>query len=57
MKTVKISLVATIAALLAWQLHIPQRIWPAHPALADFLAALIITLVVQFSWSDAKKGR
>jgi uncharacterized membrane protein len=56
MRTLKISLVATIAALVAWQLRIPHRIWPAHPGLADFLLALIITLVVQFTWSN-EKGR
>jgi hypothetical protein len=54
MKTLKISLVATIAALVAWQLGIPHRIWPAHPALADLLLTLLTTLVVQFCWSDAK---
>ena len=36
MKTLKISVVATIAAMLGW-LGFTQRIWPAHPQLADFL--------------------
>ena len=55
MKTLKISLVATIAAMLSWWLRIPHKVWPAHPGLADFLLALIITLVIQFSWSEPKK--
>jgi hypothetical protein len=55
MKTLKISLVATIAATVMWQLRIPHRIWPAHPGFADFLLTLIITLVIQFSWSNPKK--
>ena len=57
MQTLKISVVATIAALLAWQLRIPHRIWPAHPGLADFLLTLIITLVVQFTWSNEKQHK
>lgn len=54
MKTLKISLVATLASILAWRLRLPHRIWPAHPQIADFLLALIICLVLQFSWSDPK---
>jgi len=56
MRTLKISVIATIAALVAWQLHIPQRIWPSHPVLGDVLATLIITLVIQFTWDNAKKS-
>lgn len=56
MKTLKISVVATMAALLAWELGIPQKVWPAHPAFADFLLTLIITLVIQFSWANAKRN-
>lgn len=52
MKTLKISAVATLAALLAWWLGFAHKIWPAHPAFADFLLALILCLVLQFAWSD-----
>lgn len=52
MKTLKISLVATITSTLAWRLRFPHRIWPAHPYLADFLLAVIMCVVLQFSWSD-----
>ena len=52
MKTLKITLVATIAALLAWWLGFAQRIWPAHPQLADFLLALVICIVLQFTWPE-----
>lgn len=55
MKTLKISLAATIAASLAWWLRIPHKVWPAHPVLADLLLTLIITLVIQFSWSESKR--
>jgi len=54
MKTLKISLVATLASLLGWWLRFPQRIWPAHPYFADFLMALILCSVLQFVWSDPK---
>ena len=57
MKTLKISLVATIAAMLAWWLGFAQRIWPAHPRLADFLLALAICAVLQFTWSEPDKKR
>ena len=52
MKTLKISLVATLASMLAWWLRFPHRIWPAHPYFADFLIALILCVVLQFVWSD-----
>jgi hypothetical protein len=52
MKTLKISLVATLASMLAWWLRFPHRIWPAHPYLADFLIALILCVVLPSVWSD-----
>jgi hypothetical protein len=54
MKTLKISLVATLAAILAWQLHMPHRFWPGHPQLADFLMALILCVVLQFTWTNSR---
>jgi hypothetical protein len=54
MKTLKISLVATLASILAWWLRVPHRIWPTHPQLADFLLALVVCLVLQFAWKDPK---
>jgi len=52
MKTLKISLVATVAATVAWWLRFPHRVWPEHPYFADFLMALILCGVLQFAWSD-----
>lgn len=57
MKTLKISAVATIAAMLAWWLGFAQRIWPAHPAFADFLLALVLCIALQFAWSDPASKR
>jgi hypothetical protein len=53
MKTLKISAVATIAAMLAWWLGFADRIWLAHPQFADFLLALVICIVLQFTWPGA----
>jgi hypothetical protein len=54
MKTLKISLVATIAMILAWWLRLPHRIWPAHPQFADFLMALALCILLQVVWKDGK---
>jgi len=54
MKTLKVSLVATLASILAWWLRFPHRIWLAHPYLTDFLMALVLCVVLQSVWSDAK---
>jgi len=55
MKTLKITLVATIAATLAWWLRLPHKIWPSHPYLADLLLSLVLCAVLQFTWSEPKK--
>jgi len=55
MKTLKISAVATMAAMLAWWLGFAHRIWPAHPQFADFLLALVICIVLQFTWPEPDK--
>ncbi len=54
MKTLKISLVATLASLVSWWLHFPGKIWPAHPLLADVLFGLVLCTILQFVWTDAK---
>jgi hypothetical protein len=56
MRTLKISVVATLASLAAWLLHFPQRIWPAHPQFTAFLLVLVICLALQFTWTDSKSG-
>lgn len=54
MKTLKISVVATLASMVAWWLRFPQRIWPAHAYFTDFLMALVLCIVLQAVWSDPK---
>lgn len=54
MKTLKISVIATLASLVSWWLHLPGKIWPAHPLVADLLLALVLCTILQFVWTDAK---
>jgi hypothetical protein len=57
MKTLKISLIETVAATAAWFLRIPQAIWPGHPQMADVLLALVTCVLLQVAWTNAKKER
>lgn len=54
MKTLKTSLIASLIATAAgfgaWELGIAQKIWPAHPQMADFLLVLVTGIVVQIAW-------
>ena len=54
LKTLKISIVASIALTLAWWLRIPHRMWPAHPMLADLLIGLILCVLLQVLWAEPK---
>ncbi|SPF48940.1 hypothetical protein SBA1_90075 [Candidatus Sulfotelmatobacter kueseliae] len=55
MKTLKVSVVATIAGMLAWWLGITRRIWPAHPQLALLLLVVVIAIVLQVAWPKPDK--
>jgi hypothetical protein len=52
MKTLKISVVATLASILLWRVRVPHKMWPAHPRLAYFLLAIILCVALQLTWSD-----
>ena len=54
MKTLKISLVATIAVTVAWWLRLPHKFWPSHPYLADAVIAVLLCVVLQAVWTDPK---
>ena len=54
MKTLKISVVATVAMAVAWWLRIPQRLWPAHPLVADVLMSLFLCVLLQILWTEPK---
>jgi hypothetical protein len=55
LKTLKISVVATIALVVAWWLRIPHRMWPAHPMLADLFLGIVLCVLLQVLW-DAPKS-
>jgi hypothetical protein len=57
MKTLKISLIATVAATAAWFMGIPQAIWPAHPQVADVALALVTCVLLQVAWTKAKNAK
>lgn len=57
MKTLRISLVATAAAIIAWRMRVPQKFWPRHPQFADFLLALVLCIVLQVVWSDPEPSK
>jgi len=54
MKTLKTSLIASLIATAvgfgAWEFGVAQRIWPAHPQMADFLLVIVTGIVVQIIW-------
>ena len=54
MKTLKISIVATITLTVAWWLRIPHRLSPAHPMLADLLIGIVLCALLQFLWVEPK---
>jgi len=54
LKTLKISVVATIALTLAWWLRIPHRMWPAHPMLTDLLIGIVLCVLLQVVWAEPK---
>ncbi len=52
MKTLKISLIATLASILAWRMRVPQKFWPAHPQLGGLLLAAILCIALELVWFD-----
>ena len=56
MKTLKISVVATVALTVAWWARIPQRMWPEHPMLADLLMGIVLCVLLQVLWAEPKSA-
>lgn len=50
MKTLTISVVATIALTVAWWLRVPHRLWPAHPFVADLFMGIVLCVLLQVLW-------
>jgi hypothetical protein len=54
MKTLKVTLIATVAGAAVWYLEIGRMVWPAHPMWAGFLIILALTVALQYAWPDSK---
>lgn len=52
MKTLKISVIATIALTVAWWLRIPHRISPGHPMMADLMMGIVLCVLLQILWVE-----
>jgi hypothetical protein len=54
MKSLKTSLIATLIATGAgwgvWEFGVAQKMWPAHPQMADFLFTVVTAIVLQIAW-------
>jgi len=50
MRTLKISLFATVLATGAWMLGISQKLWPAHPFWANFLLTCAALVLAYYIW-------
>jgi len=57
MKTLKISVIATLATILAWRVRLPQKFWPAHPQFGALLLAAILCVLLDFVWSNSERTR
>ncbi len=55
MKTLKVSLIASVIGIGAWMLGLMRAIWPAHPQLAAFFLTLGITFVLMYVWPEPEK--
>jgi len=56
MKTLTITVVATIALTVGWWLRIPHRLWPMHPFLADLFIAIVLCVLLQVAWEAPKSA-
>jgi len=52
LKTLKISVIATIALTVAWWLRIPHRISPGHPMMADLMMGIVLCVLLQILWVE-----
>lgn len=44
------SLIATAVGTWGWQLGFAQRLWPAHPIIADALLTILASSAVKLFW-------
>jgi hypothetical protein len=56
MKTLKVSLVASVFGTAAWMLGLGHKIWPSHPQWAVLFLTLTATVVLRHAWFEADKS-
>lgn len=55
MRTLKISLTASVIGTGAWMLGLPHKMWPAHPQWCVFFLTLGLTFLLMYAWPEAEK--
>jgi len=55
MKTVTVSLMASVITTVAWMLGLTRAIWPAHPLLAVFFLTVAAGLILRYVWPEPGK--
>lgn len=55
MRTLKVSLVASVIGTGAWMLGLTRAMWPAHPQLAVFFLTLASAVVLMYFWPEPPK--
>lgn len=55
MKTLKVSLIATVIGTGAWLSGLAGMIWPSHPMLAVLFLTIATTVGLGLSWSEPNK--
>ena len=55
MKTLKVSLAASVMGTGAWMLGLTRAIWPTHPLLAVFFLTVTAGVVLMYVWPDPDK--
>ncbi len=53
MKTLKVSLLASVIGIGAWILGLTHRIWPAHPQWAGFFVTIAATIILLYVWPES----
>jgi hypothetical protein len=55
MKTLKVSLIATVIGTGAWLSGLARMIWPSHPMWAVLFLTIATTVGLWFAWSEPHK--
>jgi hypothetical protein len=56
LRTLKISLIASVIGTLAWYLGLSEMVWPMHPFVAVLLITAVSYYVVGCYWDTTVRG-